>query len=132
METSLRYAIHMIMAAQLCSVKRKGTQVRGLSRQGRVVVLVVLVLMNCCCVALAAEREREGCGLARGLRCGSIIELGVLFMPSSRLLFCCAVRSPPPIISIFHVLSLIPVWFAVCDVRARGSSVLVVRYICSW
>eukprot|EP00904_Undaria_pinnatifida_P010648 jgi/Undpi1/6713/HiC_scaffold_20.g09192.m1 len=26
-ETSLRYAIHMIMAAQLCSVKRKGTQV---------------------------------------------------------------------------------------------------------
>lgn len=28
METSLRYAIHMIMAAQLCSVKRKGVEVR--------------------------------------------------------------------------------------------------------
>lgn len=27
METSLRYAIHMIMAAQLVSTKRKGTQV---------------------------------------------------------------------------------------------------------
>lgn len=27
METSLRYAIHMIMAAQLISIKRKGTQV---------------------------------------------------------------------------------------------------------
>ena len=27
METSLRYAIHMIMAAQLISTKRKGTQV---------------------------------------------------------------------------------------------------------
>lgn len=27
-ETSLRYAIHMIMAAQLCSIKRKGTEVR--------------------------------------------------------------------------------------------------------
>ncbi|CAM9862580.1 unnamed protein product, partial [Sphacelaria rigidula] len=26
-ETSLRYAIHMIMAAQLCSIKRKGTEV---------------------------------------------------------------------------------------------------------
>ncbi|CAN0096601.1 unnamed protein product [Ascophyllum nodosum] len=26
-ETSLRYAIHMIMASQLCSIKRKGTQV---------------------------------------------------------------------------------------------------------
>ncbi|CAM9861805.1 unnamed protein product, partial [Discosporangium mesarthrocarpum] len=26
-ETSLRYAIHMIMAAQLCSAKRKGNQV---------------------------------------------------------------------------------------------------------
>lgn len=27
METSLRYAIHMIMAAQLISTKRKGSQV---------------------------------------------------------------------------------------------------------
>lgn len=56
METSLRYAIHMIMAAQLCSVKRKGTQVRGLPRQDRVVVVVVVVV-NCCRIALA---ERGG------------------------------------------------------------------------
>lgn len=28
METSLRYAIHMIMAAQLCSIKRTGTEVQ--------------------------------------------------------------------------------------------------------
>ena len=27
METSLRYAIHMIMAASLCCIKRKGTEV---------------------------------------------------------------------------------------------------------
>lgn len=85
METSLRYAIHMIMAAQLCSVKRKGTQVRDLSRPGKVVVVVG----NCCCVALATARDGAGRRVAQ-VRSGMQLDhraWGAVFFLSSRLLF---------------------------------------------
>ena len=94
METSLRYSIHMIMAAQLCSVKRKGTQVRD-----------GVAMDNYCWAALAVAREGGGRAVARGLGRGSTIRTRGAVFAVLPVAVCSAVCSPR------FILSLLPLNF---------------------